>query len=47
MAAPHLELELTGDRSADVLHNARRVLAVFEGWITETPEQWLMYHPVW
>jgi len=46
-AAPPLELELSGDRSADVLHNARRVLAIYEGWISETPEQWLMYHPVW
>ena len=42
-----IELELTGDRDADVLHNARRVLAVMERWITETPDQWLMYHPVW
>ena len=44
---PLIELELTGDRDADVLHNARRVLAVMERWIAETPDQWLMYHPVW
>jgi lauroyl/myristoyl acyltransferase len=44
---PPLTLEVTGDREADVLHNARRVLAVMENWIAETPEQWLMYHPVW
>ncbi len=47
MAAPHLELELTGDREADVRHNARRVLAIMERWISETPEQWLMYHRIW
>jgi KDO2-lipid IV(A) lauroyltransferase len=44
---PPLELELSGDRAADVQHNARRVLAVCERWIAETPAQWLMYHPVW
>ena len=44
---PPMMLELTGDREADVLHNARRVLAVMEDWIAETPDQWLMYHPVW
>lgn len=42
-----LVLELTGDREADVRHNVRRVLAIMERWIAETPDQWLMYHPVW
>ena len=42
-----LALELTGDRAADVQHNARRVLAVMERWIAAAPEQWLMYHRVW
>ena len=46
-AAPPMDLELTGDRASDVRHNARRVLAVIEQWISETPDQWLMYHPVW
>jgi phosphatidylinositol dimannoside acyltransferase len=45
--APHLELELTGDRDADVRHNALRVLAVIEKWIAEAPDQWLMYHRMW
>jgi phosphatidylinositol dimannoside acyltransferase len=45
--APHIELELTGDRAADVSHNALRLLAVFEKWIAESPDQWLMYHRVW
>jgi lauroyl/myristoyl acyltransferase len=47
LTAPPMELELTGDRAVDVRHNARRVLAVIEGWIAERPEQWLMYYPVW
>jgi lauroyl/myristoyl acyltransferase len=47
ISAPPLELERTGDRHQDVIHNALRVLAVFERWIAETPEQWLMYYPVW
>jgi lauroyl/myristoyl acyltransferase len=45
--APYLELELTGDRDADVRHNALRMLAVIEQWISERPDQWLMYHRVW
>jgi Kdo2-lipid IVA lauroyltransferase/acyltransferase len=44
---PPMTMELTGDREADVQHNVRRILAVTEHWIAETPEQWLMYHPVW
>jgi KDO2-lipid IV(A) lauroyltransferase len=47
MIAPHLELELTGDRDQDIQHNARRVLTIIEQWIAEQPEQWLMYYPVW
>ncbi len=47
ITTPLIELERTGDRAADVRHNARRVLAVIEQWISEVPDQWLMYHPVW
>jgi lauroyl/myristoyl acyltransferase len=47
LSEPHLELELTGDRAADVKHNARRVLAIMEKWIAEAPDQWLMHHRVW
>lgn len=47
ITAPLIELEHTGDRSADVQHNARRVLSLIESWIRETPDQWMMYHPVW
>lgn len=47
ITAPLIEMERTGDRAADVHHNARRVLEVAERWISESPDQWLMYHPVW
>jgi lauroyl/myristoyl acyltransferase len=47
MIAPHIELELTGDRTHDIQHNVRRVLDVIERWIAERPEQWLMYYRVW
>ena len=47
LSQPPMTLEVTGDREADVQHNVRRILAVMENWIAETPEQWLMYHPVW
>ena len=47
ISQPPMMLEVTGDRETDVQHNVRRILAVMEKWIAETPEQWLMYHPVW
>jgi phosphatidylinositol dimannoside acyltransferase len=47
MSCPPLELVRTGDREHDTRANARRVLEIAEQWIRETPDQWLMYHPVW
>jgi lauroyl/myristoyl acyltransferase len=47
MTCPALEVVRTGDREKDIRVNAQRVLAIIEQWIRETPEQWLMYHPVW
>jgi lauroyl/myristoyl acyltransferase len=47
ISAPTMELERTGDRQQDLIYNALRVLAVIQQWISETPEQWLMYYPVW
>lgn len=42
-----LEMEHVGSRQEDVLHNARRVLEIFEALIAARPEQWLMFYPVW
>jgi KDO2-lipid IV(A) lauroyltransferase len=42
-----LEMERVGSRQEDVLHNARRVVAVAEELILAKPEQWLMFYPVW
>lgn len=47
MTCPPLELVCSGDRNADARVNALRLLEIGEQWIRETPEQWLMYHPVW
>jgi len=47
MTGPHLQLERTGNREEDIRHNARRILSILEGWIRESPDQWLMYHRVW
>ena len=47
ISLPPMMLEVTGDRETDVQVNVRRILAVMEAWIAETPEQWLMYHRVW
>ena len=40
-------MEHVGSRQEDVIHNARRVLEIFEGLIAARPEQWLMFYPVW
>lgn len=45
--APPVPLSDTGNKRKDVQITAERVLAILEGWIRETPEQWLMFLPVW
>jgi lauroyl/myristoyl acyltransferase len=47
ITCPPMELELCGNREADVRYNTLRVLGILEGWIRETPEQWAMWHRVW
>jgi lauroyl/myristoyl acyltransferase len=47
MSCPPVELVRTGDRDHDTRVNAQRVLRIIEQGIRETPDQWLMYHPVW
>ena len=42
-----LEMESTGNRKADVMHNTKRIMVVIEDMIRQIPEQWLMFVPVW
>ena len=44
---PPLVLPATGDKQADIAETMRRVNACLEGWIRETPEQWLWVHRRW
>jgi lauroyl/myristoyl acyltransferase len=44
---PALDLVRTGDDSADVQTNLRRLLAVFEPIIRERPGQWMPFNDVW
>jgi lauroyl/myristoyl acyltransferase len=42
-----LELASTGDRDADLRAGVRRFAAILERYITEHPEQWTVFEPVW
>ena len=42
-----IPMEYTGHRQEDIRTNAQRILAVIEELIRATPEQWLMYYPLW
>ena len=44
---PPLELPATGDRQADVKAGMALVNRIIEGWIRESPEQWLWVHRRW
>lgn len=37
----------SGDREADIAELTQRIAAVIEGWVRETPEQWLWMHRRW
>ncbi|HJO69829.1 MAG TPA: lauroyl acyltransferase, partial [Rhodospirillales bacterium] len=45
--SPPLAFEKTGARQADVARAMARVNAIIEGWVRETPEQWLWLHNRW
>ena len=45
--SPPLELKSTGGRKADVARAMDQVNAVIEGWVRDTPEQWLWLHNRW
>jgi KDO2-lipid IV(A) lauroyltransferase len=42
-----IELEKTGDREADAVTNAKKLLKVAEGWIRSDPGQWMVLERIW
>lgn len=44
---PPFRFARSGDHAADVLAAMTRINAIIEGWIRETPEQWLWLHRRW
>lgn len=44
---PPMELPRSGDDEADAAELTRRMMALFEAWIEERPEQWLWLHRRW
>ncbi len=46
-ASDLIELHKHPDRDVELLENTERVLTVAEKFITNTPEQWAMFYPVW
>ena len=42
-----VEIETRGSRQETILHNARRILSIYEGVIRAHPDQWQMFYPVW
>ncbi|MCL4394809.1 MAG: lysophospholipid acyltransferase family protein [Chloroflexi bacterium] len=46
-AEPAIELQDTGDFSADVRAGVEQVVRRMEGWIARHPEQWVMFHRIW
>jgi KDO2-lipid IV(A) lauroyltransferase len=42
-----IELEKTGNRDADAITNAKKLLKRAEGWISSEPGQWMVLERVW
>ena len=42
-----VEMVNSGNRKRDTQENAEQVLTLVEGYIRATPEEWMMFHPVW
>jgi len=44
---PPLDLENTGDRARDIRAGMAKLVAVLEKYIGRSPEQWVMFQPIW
>jgi KDO2-lipid IV(A) lauroyltransferase len=44
MQVTEVTVERTTDRKADIDHMTARVQSIFEGWIRQSPEQWMWAH---
>jgi lauroyl/myristoyl acyltransferase len=44
---PEMPLEKTGDRDADAITNATRLLQIAERWISSDPGQWMVLERIW
>ena len=42
-----VEMQPRVDRNSEILYNAEAVLEVAKGYISQAPDQWAMYYPVW
>jgi lauroyl/myristoyl acyltransferase len=42
-----IEMARTGDRKADIVESMRRLVYVIQEYVSEYPEQWMMFHRVW
>jgi lauroyl/myristoyl acyltransferase len=47
LTSPPIEMDPYPNRADALLHNAEKVLAVAEGFIQQSPDQWLISLPVW
>jgi KDO2-lipid IV(A) lauroyltransferase len=44
---PAIEMEVTGDEEADIVHNTQRLTNEVESLIREHPDQWVWFHDRW
>ena len=47
MSNPPIEFTPSGDQQADVLAYMTEINVIIEGWIRDTPGQWLWLHNRW
>ena len=47
IVSPPIEFTSSGDQQADLLAYMTKINAIIEGWIRDTPGQWLWLHNRW